>query len=192
MHRVRKRLAGAASAKQRLIDRVRALTESRSTQTFRGSAPLRAWRDRPQASGIAAHLPAAGACDCAALSAAGCAHRQVPSDGLRRQEPQEAAVVRAALAALIRGVYPPNRNMDLAQVMISDIGIGLITPRRPLEASGIRAMKVALNGVTSLSILDGSLFTRHRTIRRFSFALKPCPRAEAQLPVRMTMEMAIR
>ena len=39
--------------------------------------------------------------------------------------------------------------------MVSGCDIWLNNPRRPLEASGTSGMKAALNGVPSLSVLDG-------------------------------------
>jgi starch phosphorylase len=45
--------------------------------------------------------------------------------------------------------------MALALLMVSGADVWLNTPLRPLEASGTSGMKAALNGVPSLSILDG-------------------------------------
>ena len=43
----------------------------------------------------------------------------------------------------------------LAQLMTAGVDVWLNTPEPPLEASGTSGMKAALNGVPSLSILDG-------------------------------------
>ncbi len=51
--------------------------------------------------------------------------------------------------------YLPHYNMDLARMMTAGVDIWLNTPQPPLEASGTSGMKAALNGVPSLSILDG-------------------------------------
>jgi starch phosphorylase len=45
--------------------------------------------------------------------------------------------------------------MELAKMMISGVDVWLNTPQPPLEASGTSGMKAALNGVPSLSVLDG-------------------------------------
>ncbi len=45
--------------------------------------------------------------------------------------------------------------MELAKLIIPGVDVWLNTPKRPLEASGTSGMKASLNGVPSLSILDG-------------------------------------
>lgn len=52
-------------------------------------------------------------------------------------------------------VYLEEYDMALARYLCSGSDIWLNTPRRPLEASGTSGMKAALNGVPSLSSLDG-------------------------------------
>jgi starch phosphorylase len=52
-------------------------------------------------------------------------------------------------------VYLPGYNMDLGQILCAGVDLWLNTPLRPLEASGTSGMKAALNGVPSLSVLDG-------------------------------------
>jgi starch phosphorylase len=59
------------------------------------------------------------------------------------------------LAGIIPMAYLPNYNMEIALAMVSGVDFWLNTPLRPLEASGTSGMKAALNGVPSLSILDG-------------------------------------
>ncbi|GIW74314.1 MAG: hypothetical protein KatS3mg103_0836 [Phycisphaerales bacterium] len=54
-----------------------------------------------------------------------------------------------------RVVYLPNYDMALCGLMTSGSDVWLNTPRPPLEASGTSGMKAALNGVPSLSTLDG-------------------------------------
>ncbi|MEQ1827879.1 MAG: alpha-glucan family phosphorylase [Pirellula sp.] len=51
--------------------------------------------------------------------------------------------------------YLPNYDMQMARIMTSGVDVWLNTPLPPLEASGTSGMKAALNGVPSLSILDG-------------------------------------
>ncbi len=55
----------------------------------------------------------------------------------------------------IRAVYLQNYDMTLAKKLVAGVDVWLNTPRRPEEASGTSGMKAALNGVPSLSILDG-------------------------------------
>jgi len=59
------------------------------------------------------------------------------------------------LGAKVRLVYLPNYDIDLAKIMIPGVDVWLNTPQIPHEASGTSGMKAALNGVPSLSILDG-------------------------------------
>ncbi|MEC9363541.1 MAG: alpha-glucan family phosphorylase [Pseudomonadota bacterium] len=83
---------------------------------------------------------------------AGKAHPR-DEDGKRRTAQVHAAL--RALAPDIRGAFLPNYDMALAQVLIPGVDVWLNTPQRPLEASGTSGMKAALNGVPSLSVLDG-------------------------------------
>ena len=46
-------------------------------------------------------------------------------------------------------------DMRIARFLIGGVDIWLNTPRRPLEASGTSGMKAAINGIPSVSILDG-------------------------------------
>lgn len=55
----------------------------------------------------------------------------------------------------IRFVYLANYDMEMAKVLCSGVDLWLNTPLRPQEASGTSGMKAALNGVPSLSVLDG-------------------------------------
>jgi glycogen phosphorylase len=52
-------------------------------------------------------------------------------------------------------VYLENYEWKLASMLTAGVDLWLNTPRRPFEASGTSGMKAALNGVPSLSILDG-------------------------------------
>ena len=45
--------------------------------------------------------------------------------------------------------------MALARLMTAGVDLWLNTPQAPLEASGTSGMKAAVNGVPSLSVLDG-------------------------------------
>jgi len=71
------------------------------------------------------------------------------------------AVIREIFAAArtlgdaLRVVYLPNYEMDMAACIVAGVDVWLNTPRAPLEASGTSGMKAALNGVPSLSTVDG-------------------------------------
>ena len=60
-----------------------------------------------------------------------------------------------ALGRHVRTVYLDEYNMALGGKMIAGVDLWLNTPQYPLEASGTSGMKAALNGVPSLSVLDG-------------------------------------
>lgn len=59
------------------------------------------------------------------------------------------------LADDIPVAYVENYDWRWGQALTSGVDLWLNTPRRPQEASGTSGMKAALNGVPSLSILDG-------------------------------------
>ena len=67
------------------------------------------------------------------------------------------SIIHAArqLAPEVAVVYLQNYEIDLAQILTAGCDLWLNTPQPPLEASGTSGMKAALNGVPSLSILDG-------------------------------------
>jgi starch phosphorylase len=66
-------------------------------------------------------------------------------------------IYRAAhdLDGALRVVYLENYEMDLGALLTSGADLWLNNPMKPLEASGTSGMKAALNGVPSLSVLDG-------------------------------------
>jgi starch phosphorylase len=55
----------------------------------------------------------------------------------------------------LKVAYLENYEWSLGARLTAGVDLWLNTPRRPLEASGTSGMKAALNGVPSLSILDG-------------------------------------
>jgi starch phosphorylase len=55
----------------------------------------------------------------------------------------------------IKIIYLENYEVALARLITSGVDLWLNTPQRPQEASGTSGMKAALNGVPSLSVLDG-------------------------------------
>ena len=62
---------------------------------------------------------------------------------------------RNALRDDIPVVYLEEHDMGLAKLLCSGVDLWLNNPQKPLEASGTSGMKAALNGVPSLSVLDG-------------------------------------
>ncbi len=52
-------------------------------------------------------------------------------------------------------LYLENYDWDLGEQLTGGVDVWLNTPLRPYEASGTSGMKAALNGVPSLSVLDG-------------------------------------
>ena len=63
--------------------------------------------------------------------------------------------IKAMLKDKIRIVYLEDYGISLAKVLTAGVDLWLNTPQPPLEASGTSGMKAALNGVPSLSVLDG-------------------------------------
>lgn len=61
----------------------------------------------------------------------------------------------ARLAGRLTVVYLEDYDMTLARIVTAGVDLWLNTPQEPLEASGTSGMKAAVNGVPSLSVLDG-------------------------------------
>ncbi len=61
----------------------------------------------------------------------------------------------AALAPAVRVLYLQDYDMALAAKLCAGVDLWLNTPQKPQEASGTSGMKAAMNGVPSLSVLDG-------------------------------------
>src|SRR5690606_32794503 len=60
-----------------------------------------------------------------------------------------------AVSPDVEVVYLENYDMNLAAQLVAGVDLWLNTPQKPQEASGTSGMKAALNGVPSLSVLDG-------------------------------------
>lgn len=60
-----------------------------------------------------------------------------------------------ALKENIKIAYLENYDIDLGKIITSGVDVWLNTPQPPMEASGTSGMKAALNGIPSLSVLDG-------------------------------------
>lgn len=78
-----------------------------------------------------------------------------PHDKSGKEIIQRIVRMRDALKSDIKVAYLEDYGMELGKIMTSGADIWLNTPEPPLEASGTSGMKAALNGVPSLSILDG-------------------------------------
>jgi starch phosphorylase len=61
----------------------------------------------------------------------------------------------ASVGDAARVVYLAEYDMALAKYICAGVDLWLNTPLKPHEASGTSGMKAALNGVPSLSVLDG-------------------------------------
>jgi starch phosphorylase len=72
--------------------------------------------------------------------------------GLIRDVFESAASLKASG---IRILYLENYDWELGALLTQGVDVWVNTPRRPYEASGTSGMKAALNGVPSLSVLDG-------------------------------------
>jgi len=83
---------------------------------------------------------------------AGKAH---PNDGGGKDIIRRIFKAKKALRKTIPVVFLDDYNLDLGGKITSGVDLWLNTPQFPLEASGTSGMKAALNGVPSLSILDG-------------------------------------
>ena len=83
---------------------------------------------------------------------AGKAH---PNDGGGKDIIRHIFHAKKALRKAVPVVFLDEYNLDLGGKITSGVDLWLNTPQFPLEASGTSGMKAALNGVPSLSILDG-------------------------------------
>jgi len=83
---------------------------------------------------------------------AGKAH---PRDEAGKQIIQQIIRAKDSLRPEVKIVYLENYDWDLARLLVAGVDVWLNTPQPPLEASGTSGMKAALNGVPSLSVLDG-------------------------------------
>jgi starch phosphorylase len=88
-----------------------------------------------------------------------------------KAHPQDAAgkalirrifVAAARMRDMLRVVYLENYDMALARDICAGVDLWLNNPQRPQEASGTSGMKAALNGVPSLSVLDGWWLEGHQ------------------------------
>jgi glycogen phosphorylase len=83
---------------------------------------------------------------------AGKAH---PHDACGKEQIRRVFDAAAALKDDVTVVYLEDYDMALARALCAGSDVWLNTPLKPQEASGTSGMKAAINGVPSLSILDG-------------------------------------
>lgn len=78
-----------------------------------------------------------------------------PHDEAGKRVIQQIAQTLNSLGPDVRIVYLENYDWELGRLLTSGVDVWLNTPLPPMEASGTSGMKAALNGVPSLSVLDG-------------------------------------
>lgn len=78
-----------------------------------------------------------------------------PQDGLGKDLLRRVVMGAASPPPGVRIVFLPDYDMSLARLMCAGSDVWLNTPEPPNEASGTSGMKAALNGVPSVSTLDG-------------------------------------
>ena len=83
---------------------------------------------------------------------AGKAH---PQDQAGKEVIRRIYQARQTLQGAVKIAYLENYDMALGRLLTAGVDVWLNTPQPPLEASGTSGMKAALNGVPSLSVLDG-------------------------------------
>jgi starch phosphorylase len=83
---------------------------------------------------------------------AGKAH---PQDQQGKELIQRIYAVKDLLKNDVKIAYLANYDIALGALLTAGVDVWLNTPQPPLEASGTSGMKAALNGVPSLSVLDG-------------------------------------
>lgn len=83
---------------------------------------------------------------------AGKAH---PQDGAGKELIARIFQAKESLRDSVKIAYLENYNMELGKMMTAGVDVWLNTPQPPMEASGTSGMKAAVNGVPSLSVLDG-------------------------------------
>ncbi len=83
---------------------------------------------------------------------AGKAH---PRDDTGREIIAQIFAAAKALKGAIAVTYIEDYDMGIARSLCAGVDLWLNNPQKPLEASGTSGMKAAMNGVPSLSVLDG-------------------------------------
>ena len=78
-----------------------------------------------------------------------------PRDEGGKEEIRRVFSAASALHDAIKVVFVENYDLRWARLLTSGTDLWLNTPQHPQEASGTSGMKAALNGVPSLSVMDG-------------------------------------
>ena len=78
-----------------------------------------------------------------------------PRDQGGKEAIQHVYAAANALRGSVPVVFIENYNLQWGHLLTSGVDLWLNTPKRPEEASGTSGMKASLNGVPSLSVLDG-------------------------------------
>ena len=78
-----------------------------------------------------------------------------PADASGRRMIERVFDAKRRLTSGVSLVYLAGYDMTLGRLLTSGVDVWLNTPQAPFEASGTSGMKAALNGVPSLSVLDG-------------------------------------
>lgn len=78
-----------------------------------------------------------------------------PNDNGGKEILQRIIQSRESLGPDVNLVFLENYDLHLAKLLTAGVDLWLNTPQPPMEASGTSGMKAALNGVPSLSVLDG-------------------------------------
>jgi starch phosphorylase len=84
-----------------------------------------------------------------------CAGKAHPKDESGKAVIKKIFAAAPALEDSVPVVYLEDYDMGLAKHICSGVDLWLNTPLKPREASGTSGMKTALNGIPSLSVLDG-------------------------------------
>ncbi len=84
-----------------------------------------------------------------------CGGKAHPQDEEGKQSIKRVFAAAAKLENSVPVVYVENYDLGWARLLTSGVDLWLNTPLPPQESSGTSGMKAALNGVPSLSVLDG-------------------------------------
>lgn len=78
-----------------------------------------------------------------------------PNDQSGKEIIQRILQSRELLSPAVNLMFLEDYDMRTARILVAGVDLWLNTPQPPLEASGTSGMKAAMNGVPSLSVLDG-------------------------------------
>ncbi len=84
-----------------------------------------------------------------------CSGKAPPDDRAGKELISQIVTAGKQLRGVVTVVFMEGYDLSLARLLCSGSDVWLNTPAKPYEASGTSGMKAALNGVPSLSVLDG-------------------------------------